>query len=381
MGKNILIISGEESGDMHGASLMEAMKDQMGPLSFFGMGGKKMRAAGLDGLDYKEVSVVGLVEVIKRLPAIRRRLKEIKGIFKTEKIDCVVLIDFPDFNLRIAVEAKKLSIPVVYYISPQVWAWRKNRVKKIAALVDKMLVVFPFEEEIYRKEGVDVEFVGHPLADIAKCEMTRKEAKAALGYKHTVSVVSLLPGSRAEEVTQLLKPMADGAVLSGEYSRWVVKFILHAADNIDEAMIEEILKDHQIKERLQIVRGRDRYMALRASDAAMVASGTATLETVLIGTPMAIAYKLSNISYVIGRFLLRIKYIGLPNILLNRLLVDEILQHKVTKENIAHEILRLLEAPCEVEMMMEGYKEIQEKLSKTGASKRAAAAISAVIGD
>ncbi len=380
MGKNILIISGEESGDMHGASLMGALKERMEEVSFFGMGGNKMRAAGLSGLDYKEVSVVGLVEVLKKLGPIRRYLKELKEMLRTEKIDCVVLIDFPDFNLRIAAEAKKLSIPVVYYISPQVWAWRKNRIKKIASLVDKMLVVFPFEEEIYRAEGVDVEFVGHPSADIAKCDMTRDEAKAALGYKRTVSVVSLLPGSRVEEVSQLLKPMADGAVLAGEYSRWVVQFILHAADNIDEALIEEILGNHPIKKRLQIVRGGARYTALRASDAAMIASGTATLEAVLIGTPMAIVYKLSYISYAIGRFLLRIKYIGLPNILLKKPLVDEILQYKVTKDNIAHEILRLLEAPMEVEHMMEGYKEIQDGLSKQGASAKAAKAIHSITG-
>jgi lipid-A-disaccharide synthase len=381
MAKNILIISGEESGDMHGAALMGELKEEIKDVSFFGMGGANMRSAGLQGLDYKEVSVVGLVEVLKKLGAIRKRLAEIKSMLRAESIDCVVLIDFPDFNLRIAAEAKKLGIPVVYYISPQVWAWRKNRVKKIASLVDKMLVVFPFEEELYRAEGVDVEFVGHPLADIAISDLDIKEAKAELGYKHTVSVVSILPGSRVEEVTQLLKPLADGAVLAGEYSRWVVMFILHAADSIDDELIESILKDHPIKQRLQIVRGPDRYTALRASDCAMIASGTATLEAILLGTPIGIVYKLSYISYAIGRFLLRIKYIGLPNILLNRLLVDEILQHEVTEKNIAHEILRLLEAPMEVEHMMEGYKEIQDGLSKTGASRNAAKAISSIIGD
>ncbi|MBE9531384.1 MAG: lipid-A-disaccharide synthase, partial [Proteobacteria bacterium] len=186
MAKNILIISGEESGDMHGASLMKEIKEQLSEVAFFGMGGAKMREAGLNGLDYKEVSVVGLVEVLKKLSAIRARLKELKKMLTAEKIDLVVLIDFPDFNLRVAAAAKKLGIPIVYYISPQVWAWRKNRVKKIAALVDKMLVVFPFEEELYRKEGVDVEFAGHPLADTTFCDLTLKEAKAELGFKHTV---------------------------------------------------------------------------------------------------------------------------------------------------------------------------------------------------
>ncbi len=381
MGKNILIISGEESGDMHGAALMGELREKIGDISFFGMGGAKMRSAGLEGLDYKEVSVVGLVEVLKKLGAIRSYLKKLKDVLHSEKIHCVVLIDFPDFNLRIAAEAKKLGIPIVYYISPQIWAWRKNRIKKIASLVDKMMVVFPFEEKLYRAEGVDVEFVGHPLADIAVCDKEKDEAKAELGYKRTVSVVSILPGSRVEEVTQLLGPMADGAVLAGEYSRWVVKFILHAADSIDEELIESILKDHPIKKKLQIIRGPKRYTALRASDCAMIASGTATLEAVLIGTPIGIVYKLSYISYIIGRFLLRIKYIGLPNILLGKPLVDEILQHKVTKANIAHEILRLLEAPMEVEHMMEGYKEIQDSLSRPGASKRAAEAISSIIGE
>ncbi len=375
-----MIISGEESGDMHGASLMEALKEQAGPVSFFGMGGERMRAAGLKGLDFKEVSVVGLVEVLKRLPAIKGRLKELKAMLTAEKIDLVVLIDFPDFNLRVAAEAKKLGIRIVYYISPQVWAWRKGRIKKIASLVDKMLVVFPFEEELYRAEGVDVEFVGHPIADTAICVLSRDEAKAELGYKKTVSVVSILPGSRIEEVTQMLPPMADGVALAGEYSRWVVKFILHAADGIEEELIETLLKDHRIKKNLRVVRGEERKTALRASDAAIITSGTATLEAVLIGTPMAICYKLSHITYAIARFLLRIKHIGLPNILIKKTLVHELWQHKVNEKNVAHEVLRLLEAPNEVEHMMEGYKEIQDSLGEPGASKRAASAICALIG-
>jgi len=379
MTKNILIISGEESGDMHGASLMKEITEQLSEVAFFGMGGAKMREAGLNGLDYKEVSVVGLVEVLKKLSAIRARLKELKKMLTAEKIDLVVLIDFPDFNLRVAAAAKKLGIPIVYYISPQVWAWRKNRVKKIAALVDKMLVVFPFEEELYRKEGVDVEFVGHPLADTAICDLTLKEAKTELGFKHTVSVVSILPGSRVEEVTNMLPPMADGAVLAGEYSRWVVKFILHAADNIDDSLIDELLKDHRLKDNLMIVRGKTRLTALRASDAAIITSGTATLEAVLIGTPMAICYKLSFVTYAIARFLLRIKYIGLPNIILNRGCIDELWQHRVNEKEISEEILKLLEAPNEVEHMMEGYKEIQSSLAEPGASKKAAKAVCALI--
>ncbi|MBE9531748.1 MAG: hypothetical protein IME98_02965, partial [Proteobacteria bacterium] len=248
-----------------------------------------------------------------------------------------------------------------------------------AALVDKMLVVFPFEEELYRAEGVDVEFVGHPLADTTFCDLTLKEAKAELGFKHTVSVVSILPGSRVEEVTNMLPPMADGAVLAGEYSRWVVKFILHAADNIDDSLIDELLKDHRLKNNLMIVRGKTRLTALRASDAAIITSGTATLEAVLIGTPMAICYKLSFVTYAIARFLLRIKYIGLPNIILNRGCIDELWQHRVNEKEISEEILKLLEAPNEVEHMMEGYKEIQKSLAEPGASKKAATAVCALI--
>jgi lipid-A-disaccharide synthase len=381
MAKNILIISGEVSGDMHGASLMEAIKERITDVSFFGMGGAKMREAGLKGLDFKEVSVVGLVEVLKKIPEIRARLKELKTMIKAENIDLVVLIDFPDFNLRVAAEAKKLGIPVAYYISPQVWAWRKGRIKKIAALVDKMLVILPFEEELYRAEGVDVEFVGHPLADTAVCDLTLKEAKAELGYKHTVSVVSILPGSRVEEVTQMLPPMLDGAALAGEYSRWVVKFILHAADSIEDDLINELIKDHPIKNNVQIVRGKTRLTALRASDAAIITSGTATLEALLIGTPMAICYKLSYITYAIARFLLRIKYIGLPNIILNRGCIDELWQHRVNEKEISEVILKLLEAPNEVEHMMEGYKEIQDSLGNPGASKKAALAVCALIGE
>ena len=198
MGRKILIISGEASGDLHGASLIEALKRISPSIEIKGMGGEKMRRAGLEGLDSTRLSVVGIAEVLKKLPAIRAAFKELAKMLERERFDCVVLIDFPDFNLRFAKEARKRNVPVVYYISPQVWAWRSGRIKDVARLVTKMLVIFPFEEELYKKSGVDAAYVGHPLSQIAACGITKAAARAELGLGNDYPVVALLPGSRVE---------------------------------------------------------------------------------------------------------------------------------------------------------------------------------------
>ena len=240
--KRILIISGEASGDIHGAALIEELKGLIPSLRIFGMGGPRMREAGQEGFDAGDMAVVGVAEVVGKLPAILRRFKELKEVLDRERIDGVILIDYPDFNLRFAREAKKRGIPVIYYISPQVWAWRKGRVKKIARLVDKMLVVFPFEVPIYEEAGVDVEFVGHPLMDRVYCPLDKNEAKAALGYERTEVIVTLLPGSRKEEADRLLPPMLEGAVEAAEVSRWKVRILIPASENIDETLLNNVLK-------------------------------------------------------------------------------------------------------------------------------------------
>lgn len=372
MDKSILMVSGEESGDLHGAALIRALKKLVpGGLNVAGMGGWRMKEEGLVGLDSREVSVVGVVEVASRLPKILRSMSALKRQLRGERFDAVVLIDFPDFNLRIAKEARRLGVPVIYYISPQVWAWRKGRLKKIARLVNKMLVVFPFEYYIYREAGVDVEYVGHPLADTVRCDLTREEARAALGLGESVRVVSLLPGSRTGEVKRLICPMAGAARIISEKLDGKAVFLLPAARSIEDGLFNAALKDG--KADIRVVRGR-MYEALRASDAAVVASGTATLETALIGTPMVIVYKMAPVSYGIARALVNLSHAGLPNIVAEREVVPELLQDEASPENIAGKVLSMLEGPRREEMLR-GYDQIRKSLGRGGAAEKAARAI------
>jgi len=379
MAMKLFIISGEESGDLLGAELMGALKKLHPEIRFGGIGGVRMREAGLEGLDSRELSVVGIVEVCEKLFVILNAFREIKARLKRERPDCVVLIDFPDFNLRVARAARKLGIPVVYYISPQVWAWRRGRVRTIARLVDKMLVVFPFEVDIYREAGVDVEYVGHPLVGRAVCDLTRREAKKELGLPDEATVVALLPGSRTGEIKRMLPPLLKAAELVavdlGRSGR-EVRFVIPAPASVLNTELDACLKESPVE--AAVVRGR-MYAALRASEAAAVTSGTATLETALIGTPMVIIYRMSPASYRIGRALIGVKHIGLPNIVAGRAVVPELIQNQATAENIARELCLILRDERVRASMEEAFDEVRAKLGGGGAPDRAAAAISKFI--
>ena len=370
MDKSILIISGEESGDLHGATLIRALKKLIPGLNVAGMGGWRMKEEGMVGLDSKEVSVVGVVEVLSRLPRILKSMGALKRQMRGERFDAVVLIDFPDFNLSIAKEAQRHGVPVIYYISPQVWAWRKGRVGKIARLVNRMLVVFPFEYYIYKKAGVDVEYVGHPLADTARCDLTQDEARSLLGLSPEDKVIALLPGSRAGEIKRLLPSMVGAAnIITRSVKRAV--FLLPAARSIDDALLSGPLKEAAAD--IRVIRGR-MYEALRASDASVVASGTATLETALIGTPMVIVYRVAPVSYAIAKALVKLSHAGLPNIVAGREVVPELLQDMATPGRIAAEALSMLEGPKR-EAILNGYDEIRKNLGRGGAASKAARSI------
>lgn len=369
-GKSIFIVSGEESGDLHGAALMRALKRMIPGLYFSGMGGARMKDEGLFGLDSAEVSVVGIVEVLGKLVKILRSMSALKKDLRGDHFDAVVLIDFPDFNLRLAKEAKRLGIPVIYYISPQVWAWRKGRLDKIARIVDKMLVVFPFEVSLYRQVGVDVEYVGHPLADTARCDLTGEEARAAMSIKEGERAIALLPGSRTGEIKRLLGPMVKAAGLISSRVKGA-RFLLPAARSIDDGLLNRYLKNSTA--RIDVSRG-GMYTALRASDAAIVASGTATLETALIGTPQVIVYRMSPVSYAIARSLVKLPHAGLPNIVAEREIVPELIQSEATPERMASEVLSMLEG-SKREAILEGYDEIRRNLGRGGATERVAKSV------
>ncbi len=377
MNKRIFISSGEESGDMHGAALLEELGAMVPGLEVRGMGGYRMHGAGLRGPDSKEVSVVGIFEVLEKSPKIMSTLSSLKKTLRTGRFGAAVFIDFPDFNLRLAKEARARGIPVIYYISPQVWAWRRGRVKKIARLVDKMLVILPFEVEIYKKAGVDVEYVGHPLADVVKCSLTKAGARKDLGLPARGPVVALLPGSRSAEVARHLPVMMEAASRIEAGLKKKPAFIIPAARSVDSAAFDAARRAAGLN--VKVTDGK-MYEALKASDAAVVASGTATLETALMGVPMVIVYRMSGLSYGIGRALVDVPFIGLPNIIAGKKVATELIQSDVTAGKISGEILPILEDQARRRAIIRDLKEIRAGLGK-GAARKAARVVASFLKD
>ncbi len=370
--KKVMIMSGEASGDLHGANLARELQKLDPSIVLYGVGSKHMRDAGVRMLaDASEISVVGAVEVLTHLGAILKVLNRLKRFLEQERPDFLVLIDFPDFNIRLGKAAKKLGIPILYYISPQVWAWRKGRIKTIAALVKAMIVVFPFEVDLYKAAGVDVRYVGHPLTDVVQSPLSRIDARKQLGLDPEKRTVALLPGSRTKEITYLLPDMlAAGKILQKRFPD--IQFVLPIAPTLSEGLIRTFTGKSGIV--VKLIDGRV-YDVLRASDAAMVTSGTATLETGLMGVPMVIIYRLSSLSYYIGRMLIDIKHIGLVNIVAGEKIVPELVQHDATPEKIAAAMTEIMGNP-------ENYKRIQNKLGgvraqlgESGASGRVASIV------
>ena len=367
--KKILIIAGEASGDLHGSNLVKAMKEQDPSLVFYGVGSRNMREAGVSLLaDASEVSVVGATEVVTHIGAICRVYTKLKRFLREERPDLLILIDFPDFNILTGKVAKRLGIPILYYISPQVWAWRKGRVNTLAKLVTAIMVVFPFEVELYRDAGVDVRFVGHPLADVVSSVYTREGARAFLNIAPDSPTVALLPGSRAKEIMHLLPDMLKAAsILRRRFPE--IQFVLPVAHTLAPSLVEKYVADSGIP--IRITDGQV-YDVLRASDAAIVTSGTATLETGLMAVPMVIIYRISRLSYLIGRMFIHVKHIGLVNIVAGRTVVPELIQDDVTPEKIASAIETLLADKNKHKQVENELRQVRLQLGEGGASGRAA---------
>lgn len=375
--KKIMIISGEASGDMHGANLVQEVKKQDPSMSFHGVGSKRMREAGVRMLaDASEISVVGGTEVVTHIRAIYRVYAQLKRFLREERPDFLILIDFPDFNLRLGKVARKLGIPILYYISPQVWAWRKGRVKKIAALVNAIIVVLPFEVDLYKSQGVDVRYVGHPLTDVVHSRFTKEEARRELGLDPEKRSIALLPGSRMKEISNLLPDMISAAgILRRRFHD--LQFVLPVAHTLKMKAIRSFVEKSNTP--VHIVEGRV-YDVLRASDAAIVTSGTATLETGLMAVPMVIVYRMSALSMFIGRLIIRVDHVGLVNIVAGKRVVPELLQEKVTPENIVNAISPLLNDTDAYEEVRKELLNIRDRLGKSGASARAAAVVLELLG-
>jgi len=377
MNNNVMIIAGEASGDLHGANLVRAMHAMRSELTFSGMGGKELIAAGVDILfEAKKIAVVGIAEVFTHLPDILAARKILRNALKEERPTLLILIDFPDFNLMLAKFAKKLGIPVFYYITPQVWAWRPGRVKTIRERVDTVGVILPFEEEFFRNHGLDAEYVGHPLLDSVVRTMDREEFCRMKNIEADSLCIGLLPGSRKKEIAALLPTLLQTAqnLQKQNTTQKKMVFLIPVASTISEAEIRENgLDEYGSGLDIRLIK-ENRYDMMAACDVAVVVSGTVTLELALLDTPMVVIYKFSNTTYRIGKLLVNkdLKHFSLVNLIGGKEIVPELLQEEVNPLRIEQELGKILFDRERREDMLQGLRGVRQKMGTPGASKRAA---------
>ena len=370
--KKILLVAGEVSGDLHGSHLVEAVQRIDPEVQFFGVGGEGLERKGMKLLyRAQSLSVVGITEVLVKLGTIFKTLRGLKASLEREKPDLVILIDFPEFNLRLARIAHRRGIPILYYISPQVWAWRPNRVKLIARLVRKMIVFFSFEVPLYEAAGVDVEWVGHPLLDMVKPTLPREMAFQQFGLDPKRRTIALLPGSRSQEIERHLPSLlASAHLLQKEIPD--LQFIIPLAPGIPEPILSSCMKHISVP--VKVVEGFT-YDAMNLSELLIAASGTVTLEGAILRKPMIIIYKVSLPSYWVGRALIRLDHIGLVNLVAEKEIAPELIQKDANPQRIADEALRILRDPILSRKMTEAMGEVRQKLGEPGAAQRAAQAV------
>lgn len=370
----IMVVAGEASGDLHGSHLAAELKKREPDLELFGMGGPMMAHAGVELLyDPTAISAIGFIEVLRSVQILRRVLSRFAEELEKRRPDCLVLIDFPEFNMRLAEVAKTQGIPVVYYFSPSAWAWRKGRAKTVAGHATKVCAVLPFEAQVYREAGASVEYVGHPLVDVAKPTLSPDEARKAFGCEGKHPVIALLPGSRKQELDNHVAPMLAAAEQLLE--KYPNAFFLMA---LAHTMSEEQIKEKLPKELpVRVVRGQT-YDVLGLADAAASKMGTVTLEAALIGCPIVALYRTSRSTYLIARQLYRGRYVALPNIIAGREIVPELLQDDASPQRIAAEVAALLSDEKRRQAIIEGYQEVRRILGGPGAVGRAADAVLSV---
>lgn len=370
--KNILIVSGEPSGDLHASNLVRELKKIDPNIRFFGMGGKLSAAEGVEIVfDISSIALVGVIEVLKNIFTVGKAFNSVLKKIDSDRPEAAILVDYPGFNLRLARQLKKRSIPVIYYISPQVWAWGENRIKIIKECVKKILVFFKFEEDLYRKHGIDVEFTGHPLIDVVKVTASKEDTLKRYGLSKEKKTVALLAGSRRMEIKVLL-PLLAGAAEIISKNPVNVQFIISKHPDTGAELYKDILKRYKLEYRM--VEG-DVYNVLAASDIAIVASGTATLETAITGTPLVIIYKTNALTYILGKMVAKTRFLGLVNIIAGRELAPELLQNNATPEKIAAKTAGMLGDESKLQAMRKDLKKISSSLGPEGAYMKAAKAI------
>ncbi|MBP2627231.1 MAG: Lipid-A-disaccharide synthase [Firmicutes bacterium] len=371
----IMISVGEASGDLHGASVAHALKTIQPDIKLFGMGGQGMRAAGVDIVyDIAELGVIGFVEIIKNLPKLFRLRDSLAELMDTQRPDALVIIDYHGFNIRLAKIAKKKGIPVISYICPKVWAWGRGRAKEVAETVEKVAAIFPFEVDVYSEAGANVTFVGHPLLDIVKNTMSKAEAYEYFGANPKHPLVLLLPGSRQQEIINLLPVMLESAVKIKEKVP-NCQFFLPVASTISREMLQNIISKYKIT---VILTENYTYDLMNIADMAVAASGTVTLEAAILNLPTVVIYKLAALTYLFGKMIIKIPYISLPNIIAGRKIVPELVQYAVSGDNIAKEAVEILTEPNVRSKMLNDLAEMRDKLGPTGAVERVAREILAV---
>ena len=365
-----MIIAGEASGDLHGANFARAMLEKDNDLVISGIGGAEMAAAGVELLyDNSTLAVMGIIEVIRGLKDVRAAMNILERRFRLERTHLLVLIDYPGFNLELARRAKKYDIPVFYYISPKIWAWREGRIKRIKKYVDRMAVILPFEKSFYGDRGIDVDFVGNPLLDQVHTNLPPGVFRARNNIPADAKVIGIMPGSRKQEIVRLLPIFLQVArMLNEKISKCV--FLLPLATTITEAYLEEHIGKGAGLD-VRIIKDK-RYEAMASCDAAMAASGTLTMELAILKVPMVVCYRVSLLTYLLAKPFIKVRFASLVNLVAGREVVPELLQQQVTLDNIYREILPLLINDAARDAMKADLTDVCGQLGEPGASKRAA---------
>ena len=379
MSVRLLISCAEASGDLYAGALTRELRAIDPTITVAGLGGPQFAAAGgrlID--DYRDIAVTGLTEAIAKIPRSLAALRRMTAAARADRPDALVVIDSPDLNFRLAPQVKRLGVPVIYYISPQIWAWRAGRLKSIRAFADRVLVIFPFEEEIYRAGGVPVEFVGHPLVDLVAPRASRADFLRAHGLDPAAPTIAVLPGSRANEVARILPDLRAAAQrIAAQLPR--AQFVLARAPHLPDALFDVVAAPDDCATRSFAIVAGDTDTVLSSADVALTASGTATVQTALHDVPMVIVYRLSPLTYRLGRRLVTVNTIGMVNLIAGRQIVPELVQDAFTPDAVAREAISMLTDPARAARIRTELAAVRARLGGSGASRRAAEAILKVV--
>jgi len=374
--KKIMIIAGEASGDLHGSGLVRELKRMNPNLEIFGLGGDKMRKEGVELIFHiDQLSIMGFWEVMKNLSFIRQVMRTMISAAETRKPDLAVLIDYPGFNLRFARKIKDLGIPVVYYISPQVWAWGGNRVKKMQNLIDRMIVIFPFEKPIYDKFNISCEFVGHPLLEVTRPVLSEEDFQKRFDLRKNEMVIGLLPGSRWQEVEKILPIMLESSrILMLRMKN--LRLLLGLAPTIKKEKVESLMGSVNLP---VTIAENLTYDVMRHSDLLLITSGSATLECAILGTPFLVLYRTNFWTYLVAKSLINIPHIALANVVAGKKIVPEFIQMKAVPQRIADEMYDIMNDQHRYKTIQNELEKVKGKLGEEGASKKAAQIVTGML--